>query len=76
MDIAKLFTNGQSQAVRLPKEYRFDSKEVFVARLDNMVVLYPRKKGWDLLKKGIQRFTDDFMSDRKQPQKSDKRKKI
>ena len=32
MDVAKIFENGRSQAVRLPKEYRFDTDEVFVTR--------------------------------------------
>ena len=76
MDTAKLFINGRSQAVRLPKEYRFDAKEVIVAKLDDIVLLYPRKAGWELLSRGIQRFTDDFMSDRHQPPKPDKRKKL
>lgn len=67
MTTAKLFINGRSQAVRLPKEYRFEEDEVFITKVDDMVILYPRRKGWDLLARGIERFTDDFMAERVQP---------
>jgi antitoxin VapB len=73
MHTAKVFTTGRSQAVRLPKEYRFDTDEVFVARLDDMVILYPRKKGWDLLERGIRMFTEDFMAERNQPAEAEAR---
>lgn len=73
MDRARLFVNGRSQAVRLPKEYRFDEDEVFITRVDDMVILYPRRKGWDLLARGIERFTADFMAERDQPGRADER---
>jgi len=76
MDTAKLFTNGRSQAVRLPKEYRFDEDEVFITKVDDMVILYPRRKGWDLLARGIERFTEDFMAERDQPTQVDERKSL
>jgi antitoxin VapB len=76
MNTAKIFLNGRSQAVRLPKDYRFDTNEVMIAKLDEMVILYPRKKGWDLLCRAIERFTGDFMEDRDQSQKADSRKKL
>ncbi len=44
---AKLFTNGRSQAVRLPKQFRFDGKEVIIRKEDNAVVLEPAgKRSW------------------------------
>ena len=49
--IAKVFMNGGSQAIRLPKEYRFDTEEVFVESLPgNRVLLAPKSKHlrtWD-----------------------------
>lgn len=42
--IAKVFMNGRSQAVRLPKEFRFDTPEVTVERMGDAVVLRPRKQ--------------------------------
>jgi len=76
MNVAKLFTNGRSQAVRLPKEFRFDEDEVCITKVGDMVILYPRSKGWDLLAKSLEMFTDDFMAERDQPTDTDRRKAI
>ncbi len=76
MDTAKVFTNGRSQAVRLPKAYRFDVDEVAVTRIGDLVILYPRVKGWDLLARGIEGFTDDFMAKRRQPRRAERRKAL
>lgn len=67
METAKVFLNGRSQAVRLPKEFRFDTEEVFVTRLGNAVVLIPKKDSWNILFDAIDGFTDDFMESREQP---------
>jgi antitoxin VapB len=56
---AKLFTNGKSQAVRLPKECRFAGNEVGVARIGEMVVLYPKEKAWEIFVES-EPVTDDF----------------
>ena len=47
-DTAKIFTTGRSQAVRLPKAYRFDTAEVFIERKGDLVVLRPKynKEEW------------------------------
>ena len=67
---AKLFQNGQSQAVRLPKEFRFDNlKEVFIKKVNGMVILIPKsnKNIWDTMYDNLNDFSDDFMQDRIQP---------
>ena len=61
MKTAKLFQNGQSQAVRLPKEFRFDGDQVYVQRVGNAVVLLPFDAPWQALFDGVQLFTDDFV---------------
>lgn len=76
MNTAKLFANGKSQAVRLPKEYRFEGEEVYVNRLDEAVILYPKNVGWKLFDRSLDKFSKDFMSKRNQPRKSDKRLKL
>lgn len=67
MKTAKLFQNGQSQAVRLPKEFRFEDDHVFVKKSGNVVVLIPTKNSWDTLIQSLAKFSDDFMFERKQP---------
>ena len=76
MNTAKLFINGSSQAVRLPKEYRFDADEIGINRVGNVVVLYPLDSGWAPLLEASGKFTDDFMSDRDQPKVLDQRKTL
>jgi len=66
MKTAKIFRNGQSQAVRLPKEFRLPGAEVFVQRMGRCVVLVPKDKPWDGLFAAAGMFTDDFMARRDQ----------
>lgn len=73
MDTAKVFNNGRSQAVRLPKAYRFDADEVYITRVGDVVVLSPTRKGWELLAKGAKGFTEDFMAQRRQPAAAEER---
>lgn len=60
MDIAKIFWSGRSQAVRLPKEYRFASAEVRIRRQGNAVVLEPIQKDWAWLDALSGKVDDDF----------------
>lgn len=64
---AKLFMNGQSQAVRLPKEFRFEGKEVFIKKVGNAVVLLPHEHPWQSLLDSLDIFTDDCLAERRQP---------
>ncbi|MEM9478101.1 MAG: type II toxin-antitoxin system VapB family antitoxin [Verrucomicrobiota bacterium] len=73
MDTAKIFLNGRSQAVRLPKEFRFDADEVFVTRLGSAVVLIPMRESWDVLFNAFESFSDDFMDERNQPTEQQER---
>ena len=73
MNTAKLFMNGQSQAVRLPKEFRFKGDAVFIKRLGNAVVLLPEKNSWNTLIGSLDQFTPEFMAKRDQPKSADRR---
>jgi antitoxin VapB len=76
VNTAKVFKTGRSQAVRLPKEYRFDTDEVGINKIGNVIVLYPKDSPWASLLDASGNFTDDFMADRDQPAKPDERKAI
>lgn len=67
MDTAKLFKNGQSQAVRLPKAYRFEGSQVYIKRVGNAVMLIPYEDPWQVMLDSLDKFTDDFMLERNQP---------
>lgn len=66
MDTAKIFTSGSSQAVRLPKEYRFKGKEVIVRHFGSGVILLPRDKPWDMLEAALDEFEPRFELERDQ----------
>jgi antitoxin VapB len=68
MKTAKLFQNGKSQAVRLPKEYRFIGEKVLIKRIGNAVVLLPYENSWQSLFDSLEQFSEDFLSEREQPQ--------
>lgn len=68
MKTAKIFKSGHSQAIRLPKEFRFENEEVFIKKAGNAVILLPIKKSWDHLFKSLDKFSDDFMAEREQPE--------
>ena len=63
MMTAKVFENGRSQAIRLPKECRFSSDEVMVNKIGDIVILLPKQSKWDSFMRAIDMFSDDFMAD-------------
>ena len=68
--IAKIFKNGQSQAVRLPKKFRFENQdELFVKKVENGIILLSKndKSVWDNMFNRLYEFSDDFMETRVQP---------
>ena len=64
METAKLFRNGQSQAVRIPKEFRFEGTEVFIKKIGNAILLVPYRESWQTLFDSLNQFSDDFMETR------------
>ncbi len=76
METAKIFENGRSQAVRLPKKYRFSVDEVIVQRLGSSLILTPKEKIVDTFLSSLDEFTDDFMADGHYTGKTDKRENL
>ena len=67
MKSAKLFKNGKSQAVRLPKEFKFEGSDVYIKRVGRIVMLIPKDDPWGSLLSSLDEFSDDFIAERKQP---------
>ena len=61
MVTTKLFQYERSQAVRLPKEFRFDGTEVYIKKIGNAVVLLPIENSWNVLVSSLALFPNDFM---------------
>ena len=76
VETAKVFTNGGSQAVRLPKDFRFDTYEVDVNRLCKIVILVPKENRWAGLLQSLDMFTDDFMKDGRGDLKTEEREAL
>ena len=76
MDTAKIFKIGRSQAVRLPKAYRFEANEVFINKVGDTVMLIPKNSKWQNLINACGKMSDDFMADRNQPVDFDKRENL
>lgn len=62
--IAKIFMNGRSQAVRLPKEFRFDCDEVYITKQGDKVVISPAKPTWDDFFNQDSAFDEEFLKNR------------
>jgi antitoxin VapB len=63
MQTARLFVNGRSQAVRLPKEYRFKGETVYVKKIGEAVILVPFDKDWEVFMHGLNNFSEDFLQE-------------
>lgn len=61
--VAKVFVSGNSQAIRLPKQFRLDAKEVFIRRRGNELVISPQPDSWAGFMEGCDGFSDDFGTD-------------
>lgn len=76
MQTAKLFANGKSQAVRLPKEFRFEGDEVIVKRVGNGVMPMPLRHSAKALRAILDGFDPDFRIKREQPRRRQKRPRL
>ena len=63
MQTARLFNNGRSQAVRLPKEYQFKGENVYIQKVGEAVILVPLDKDWETFLHGLNSFSEDFMTE-------------
>ena len=73
MQTAKLFQNGRSQAVRLPKAFRMEGKEVKISKQGNKIILEPIEASWATWFNALNEFSDDFMADgREQPESQER----
>ena len=76
MMTAKVFENGRSQAVRLPKEYRFTTDEVAVNKIGDIVLLMPKTDKWSSFMQAIDMFSDDFMEEERNSGREQEREEL
>ncbi|WP_026470856.1 antitoxin [Alkanindiges illinoisensis] len=68
MEHAKIFQSGRSQAVRLPKAFRFSGEEVAIKRFGNGVLLLPINQPWQMLEESLNEFESGFQLEREAQQ--------
>ncbi len=76
MMTAKIFENGRSQAVRLPKECRFSGEEVAVNKIGDIVILMPKENKWSGFLNSLNLFSEDFMSEGRRDNIPQEREKL
>ena len=76
VETAKVFTNGGSQAIRLPKDFRFNDSEVNINRIGHIVILVPKENRWAGMLDSLDMFTDDFMSEGRNDVKPQERESL
>jgi len=65
---SKVFISGNSQAIRLPKEYQVKDKELYIKKIGSTIILFSKKNPWEAFERSLSEFTEDFMKDgRNQP---------
>lgn len=67
--LAKVFLNGRSQAIRIPKDFRVDSNEVYIEKVGDSLIITPKKENhWDAMFKALDEIdTSDFNVERTEP---------
>ena len=63
MVCTKVFTSGNSQAVRIPKEFHIDFSELFIKKIGSSIILTPKESNWENLERSLSEFSDDFMTE-------------
>lgn len=76
MMTAKVFENGRSQAVRLPKECRFNTDEVAVNKIGDIVLLMPKTSKWSSFMQAIDMFSEDYMNEERTAGKEQVREEL
>jgi antitoxin VapB len=71
----KLFMSGNSQAVRIPREFQLEGNEVEIQRRGNTLIIRPKKETWQPLTDSLSMFTDDFMKEGRAQPPQQKRKR-
>ena len=76
METAKIFETGRSQAVRLPKKFRFNVDEVVVQQLGDAVLLVPKESLWLTFLDGLNGFTDDVFENGREQGSQEERESL
>ncbi|MDN3690496.1 antitoxin [Cyclobacterium jeungdonense] len=60
---AKVFKSGNSQALRLPKEFNTDEKQFYIRRIGASLLLSPKASSWEMVVQSLTAFSDDYFEE-------------
>jgi len=63
MFTAKVFKSGNSQAIRIPKEFKVDADELFINKIGNTIIIFPKNDPWEVFKESLSGFSDDYFAE-------------
>ena len=73
MQTVKVFRSGNSQAIRIPKEYAISDSELFIHKVGSSIILTSKDDLWSSFRNSINMFSDDLFSEgREQPEMQDR----
>ena len=75
MRTTRVFQSGNSQAVRIPKEFRLPDGEVEITKDGDAVILRPKRRSWAPLIESLDRFTEDYLAGRRRQPRLERRKR-
>ena len=71
---SKVFISGNSQAIRIPKEYQVEEKELYIKKVGSTIILFPKNKPWEAFERSFKEFSEDFMANgREQPEMQERK---
>ncbi len=73
---SKVFISGNSQAVRLPKEYQVDDSEMYIKKIGRTIILLPKDEPWTAFERSLSNFSDDFLSEGRKQNAMQKRENL
>ncbi|MFA7372327.1 MAG: type II toxin-antitoxin system VapB family antitoxin [bacterium] len=76
METAKVFTNGRSQAIRLPQKYRFNERDVYIKKIGRMVLLISKSDLWKIFLSSLDKFPEDFFEEGRKQEAPQERETI
>ena len=74
MRTSKVFKSGNSQAIRIPKEYHIKEDEIYIQKIGNAIIIFPKNDPWAVFNESLSGFSQDFFIEGRNQPKMQKRK--
>ncbi len=76
MHTVKVFKSGNSQAVRIPKEFSVDDSELYIQKVGNSIILTSKHDPWQTFRNSLNKFSDDLFSEGREQSENQEREEF